>query len=173
MYKHDAILKVTAMLAVILIGLALTGCAAKQSERTGKDHPQQVNQTTAQRVVDSASSQVGRPYRFGGDSPQRGFDCSGLIYWAYKQHDIDVPRQTTAQAKVGTGISRGQLKPGDIVVFRTSRAPNGLHTGLYAGNDKFIHSPNNKSVVRIESMTPYWQARYLTGRRVTNTRARR
>lgn len=172
MLKHNGWLIVT-LLVVALLGVGLSGCAAKKSERPGKDPSQRVSPAIAQKALNSARAQLGRPYRLGGDSPQRGFDCSGLIFWAYGQHGIEVPRQTTAQAKTGTGVSRRQLRPGDIVVFRTPGAPNGLHTGLYMGNNKFIHSPNSKSTVRIESMTPYWQDRYLTARRVTHAHSRR
>ncbi len=118
-------------------------------------------------VVRTAQSQLGTKYVLGGSSPSAGFDCSGLIYWAYKQHEISVPRITKDQAYAGKGVSTKSLQPGDILVFEQSSAPNKLHTGLYIGNDQFIHSPNSKSKVRIDSVSSsYWQKSLLVARRV-------
>ena len=118
-------------------------------------------------VVRTAATQIGQRYRLGGESPRTGFDCSGLIYWAYKQHGIKIPRVTTSQAKVGQKIGRNNLRAGDIVVFRTRNSPNGLHTGLYAGNNKFIHSPNARSRVKLEPLDgSWWGERFMYGRRV-------
>lgn len=119
------------------------------------------------KVVRTAATQVGRPYRLGGTSPRTGFDCSGLIYWAYKQHGINVPRVTTSQARVGQKIGRKGLRPGDILVFRTSRSPNGLHTGLYAGGNKFIHAPNSRTRVKVEVLNgSWWGKQFVYGRRI-------
>lgn len=119
------------------------------------------------KIVKTAYSQMGQRYRYGGDSPQKGFDCSGLIWWTYKKHGIPVPRITTDQAKAGKSIPRSQAKPGDIVVFRTGTSPRGLHTGIYSGNGTFIHSPRKGERVRMESMEiPYWDKSFIGVRRV-------
>lgn len=118
-------------------------------------------------VVRTAATQIGQRYRLGGESPRTGFDCSGLIYWAYKQHGINIPRVTTSQARVGQKIGRQNLKVGDILVFRTGNSPNGLHTGLYAGGNKFIHAPNSKSRVKLETFDgSWWGGRFIYGRRI-------
>ena len=75
----------------------------------------------------------------GGASPQKGFDCSGLIWWVYNKNGVKVPRITVDQARIGQSVPREQVRPGDIVVFRTSASPRGLHTGIYAGGNSFIH----------------------------------
>lgn len=119
-------------------------------------------------VVKTAYSQVGKKYRLGGSSPQRGFDCSGLVWWSYKQHGVKLPRITTDQARIGKAVSKKQAKPGDIVVFRTSQSPRGLHTGLYAGADKFIHSPGKgKKVCLDELSAPHWKGKLVSVRRIT------
>lgn len=105
-------------------------------------------------VVRTATTQLGKPYRLGGASPRSGFDCSGLIYWSFGQNGITVPRVTSSQAKVGTKVAINRLQPGDIVVFRTKNAPNGLHTGIYVGSGRFIHSPNSRSRVRVDDLLP-------------------
>lgn len=118
-------------------------------------------------VVKTAYSQMGKKYRLGGASPQKGFDCSGLVWWSYKQHGVKLPRITSDQAKTGKSVSKRLAKPGDIVVFRSSNSPRGLHTGLYAGDGKFIHSPGKGKKVCIDKLTTgYWKNKLVSVRRV-------
>ena len=110
---------------------------------------------------------MGKNYRSGGASPQKGFDCSGLIWWVYNKNGVKVPRITVDQARIGQSVPREQVRPGDIVVFRTSASPRGLHTGIYAGGNSFIHSPRRGEKVRMENMDiPYWRSRLVSVRRV-------
>lgn len=121
----------------------------------------------AQKVVHTAYSQMGKKYRLGGASPQKGFDCSGLIWWAYRQNGLNVPRITVDQARTGRSVPKNLARPGDIVVFRTAQSPRGLHTGIYAGGNAFIHSPRRGERVRMESMNiPYWRSKLISVRRV-------
>lgn len=118
-------------------------------------------------VVETARSQIGNRYRAGGASPQKGFDCSGLVWWSYGQHGVKVPRITTDQAKAGKSVSRKSLKAGDIVIFRTGNSPRGLHSGLYCGNGTFIHSPGSGKKVCIDKLSGnYWKDRLIAIRRV-------
>ena len=118
-------------------------------------------------VAHTATTQIGKPYRSGGSTPQIGFDCSGLVFWAYSQHGVKIPRPTTGQAKTGASVSRSGLMPGDIVVFKESSGPNGLHTGIYIGNNNFIHSPNRRGSVRTDSLNEsHWRKAFLSGRRI-------
>jgi cell wall-associated NlpC family hydrolase len=115
-------------------------------------------------VVSIARSQAGVPYRYGGVSPKTGFDCSGLILWAYRQRGVAVPRLAKAQAAFGTPVDIRSLHPGDIVAFRIK---GGYHTGIYSGNGNFIHSPSTGSRVREESLhTAYWRSSFIGARRV-------
>lgn len=116
-------------------------------------------------VVAKARSQIGGRYKYGGSSPQTGFDCSGLIEWSYKQCGIRVPRITEDQAEAGVAVGKNQLRPGDILVFRIS-SRSGLHTAIYSGNGKFIHSPSSGKRVREEELNGYWTSRYITARRI-------
>lgn len=145
----------------LVLALGLAGCGLKgmgsepSASPKGKD------------VVKTAYTQMGKRYRLGGDSPRKGFDCSGLIWWVYQKNGIKVPRITTDQARAGVSVPKSKAAPGDIVVFRTSSAPRGLHTGIYAGNDTFIHSPRRGEKVRMESMeVPYWKNKLSSVRRV-------
>jgi cell wall-associated NlpC family hydrolase len=110
---------------------------------------------------------MGKKYRPGGASPQKGFDCSGLIWWAYRENGVKVPRITTDQANAGQKIPLSDARQGDILVFRTGSGPRGLHTGIYAGGNSFIHSPRRGENVRVESLeVPYWRNKLIAVRRV-------
>ena len=118
-------------------------------------------------IVKTAYSQLGKKYRSGGSSPQKGFDCSGLVWWSFKQHGINVPRITQDQAASGKKIPKKAIRPGDIVVFRSSNSPRGLHTGIYAGKDYFIHSPSKGKKVCMEKLSsPHWKNTLVAIRRV-------
>lgn len=149
------------LLLLCICCIALAACGLARNE-VPSPTPKQ-----AQRVVNAAYSQMGKKYRLGGASPSKGFDCSGLVWWAYRQGGVKVPRITTDQAKSGQSVPRAQAQPGDIVVFRTSASPRGLHTGIFAGGSSFIHSPRNGEKVRMESInTKYWKSKLVSVRRV-------
>ncbi len=105
---------------------------------------------------------LGTPYVWGGASPG-GFDCSGLVAYAYSQVGVSLPHYTGAQWNVGVGVSRSDLQPGDLVFF------NGLgHVGIYIGGGQFIHAPHSGDVVKISSLSESWYAAtYVGARRVT------
>ncbi len=147
------------LLALLAISL-LSGCGLLGGGNSGHT-PEK-----AQRVVSTAYRQIGTAYRPGGASPQKGFDCSGLIYWAYRSNGLRVPRTTTEQAKTGRGVGRDRMRAGDIVVFRSSTSARGLHTGIYTGGDAFIHSPRPGKKVRMENMNNYWKSNLVAVRRV-------
>ncbi len=148
-----------ALLPAIFCALLLTGCG---SINVAPSDPNPKGST----IVNTARTQLGKQYRYGGASPNQGFDCSGLVYWAYRANGIAVPRNTSKQARVGRPIAKNHAAPGDIVVFRTSLTS--LHTGLYAGNNKFIHSPSKGKRVQFEDMNDnYWRNKLVAVRRVS------
>src|SRR5207248_8021502 len=114
-------------------------------------------------VVGIAMRYLGVPYVWGGASPS-GFDCSGLVMYAYAQMGISLPHYTGAQWNVGVPVSRSDLQPGDLVFF------DGLgHVGLYIGGGEFIHAPHTGDVVRIDSLSEGWYAATYDGaRRITS-----
>ncbi len=147
--------------ASLLAACLLAACGGKAPSPEDDITPAQ-----GQRVLKDAYSQVGKKYRYGGTTPSRGFDCSGLVYWAYRKNGLDMPRITREQASIGRGISRSQARPGDILVFRTGLTS--LHTGLYAGKNTFIHSPRAGRRIEVESMDiPYWHRKLIGVRRVS------
>lgn len=116
------------------------------------------------KLVEKAKTKMGCKYVWGATGPNT-FDCSGLTSWVHKQFGITIPRTSLAQSKSGTYIFKSNLKPGDLVFFKTTAAAVG-HVGMYVGDGKFIHAPNSKSVVKIDSLSSsYYSKRYVTGRR--------
>lgn len=143
--------------------LCLPGCGFFQSSAPVVQMPAGVSG-----VAKTACTQMGKKYCPGGASPQKGFDCSGLVWWSYGQHGVKVPRLTTDQARAGKKIARKQIKAGDIMVFKTGQSPRGLHTGIYVGNNKFVHSPSSGKRVCVENLLPYWNKKLIAIRRIVN-----
>jgi cell wall-associated NlpC family hydrolase len=110
-------------------------------------------------VVSVALSQLGTPYIWGGAAPG-GFDCSGLVMWAYAQVGVALPHSSYAQYGYGVPVSRDQLQPGDLVFF------DGLgHVGIYVGGDEFVEAPHSGDVVKISSLDAGWYAATYVGAR--------
>lgn len=118
-------------------------------------------------LVGEALSQLGVRYRFGGTSPETGFDCSGLVaYSAERSLGLKLPRNAAEIAGWGISIDRDSLRPGDLVFFNTL-GRRYSHVGIYMGADRFVHSPSAGGVVRVENMTAaYWRKRYNGARRL-------
>lgn len=148
-------------LALILAAtMALSGCAWFGG---GYDLPPPGQGT----VMDTARSQIGAPYCYGGESPQTGFDCSGFIQWVYARHGVNLPRRTWDLIETGYYVPRGKQKPGDLVFFNVSQKKTSLHVGIVSGRESFIHSPSSGGVVREDRMAnPYWRNTYIQTRRV-------
>jgi cell wall-associated NlpC family hydrolase len=110
---------------------------------------------------------LGTRYRYGGQSPETGFDCSGLIMHVFEQAwGVLLPRTAREQSRVGKPVKRRDLIPGDLVFYNTRNQPHS-HVGIYIGNGRFIHAPRSGARVRIESVdTPYWRARFNGARRL-------
>ncbi|MNT13852.1 Murein DD-endopeptidase MepH precursor [compost metagenome] len=119
-------------------------------------------------VLSRAVNVLGTPYRWGGSSPSKGFDCSGLVKYAFNDiEEIDLPRTSNAMAQGhGVKVDRNDLKPGDLIFFNIkSRRVN--HVAIYLGNDRFIHAPRTGKRVSIDTLNkPYWRSRYVVAKRV-------
>jgi cell wall-associated NlpC family hydrolase len=121
----------------------------------------------ASELVMQAMGLLGVPYRSGGTSEEKGFDCSGFVRYMYeKSVGLVLPRRAEEQAKVTEEISRSELKPGDLVFFNTLKRTFS-HVGIYVGDGKFIHAPRPGKAVRVDDMREaYWQQRFNGARRV-------
>jgi cell wall-associated NlpC family hydrolase len=114
-----------------------------------------------------AMSVVDVRYRYGGNSPETGLDCSGLVKYVFKEVlNVDLPRTAAGLSKVGEGVDVEDLQPGDLVFYNTRRRKFS-HVGIYLGDDKFIHAPSRGNFVRVENMrTAYWDSRFNGARRL-------
>ena len=118
-------------------------------------------------IAMTAMSLIGTPYRYGGNSPLTGLDCSGFVKYVYKETlNTNLPRTAAEMSRVGQPVSRDELKPGDLVFYNTMRRSNS-HVGIYLGDGRFIHSPRTGQRVRINSMDEsYWRGRFNGARRI-------
>jgi len=110
---------------------------------------------------------VGIRYRYGGSSPDEGFDCSGLVAHVFERAwGLSIPRSTAEQRSVGHAVKREHLQPGDLVFYNTRNRPFS-HVGIYLGDGRFVHAPRPGAYVRVESLeTRYWRARFNGARRL-------
>jgi cell wall-associated NlpC family hydrolase len=120
-----------------------------------------------ERMIDTAASMLGQPYRFGGAAPG-GFDCSGLVVYAAAGAGIHVPRTAHEQLGFGRPIARGELQAGDLVFMHLAHKE--LHVGIAIDGERFIHAPSTGGHVRIDSLaaSPYARG-YLGARRIIST----
>lgn len=170
-----------ARIILLISAVGLTGCGVfspsptrtstwKSDVPVGGFVHAPLGMSVSQAVSEMTSRSVlllGTPYKLGGTHPSEGFDCSGLI--AHVVQDafrVKFPRTVEEQAEIGQEIPRQSLSPGDLVFFNTQGRKNS-HVGLYLGDSRFIHAPNQRGVVRIESMRQgYWSERFDQARRM-------
>lgn len=115
-----------------------------------------------------AAAQVGAPYLYGGAGP-RGFDCSGLVQYAFGMVGVSLPRDTREQRRRGRRLDDpGTLEPGDLLFFRDNRRGM-MHVGLYVGHGRFVHAPSKGGKVRMDAFgASHWQRRFIEARRLAD-----
>jgi cell wall-associated NlpC family hydrolase len=112
-------------------------------------------------VARDAAQLIGTPYRYGGDDPRKGFDCSGLVRYTHEGQGLDVPRTAAQQSRAARPVPIGSLAPGDLIFFRIgSRGVD--HVGIYAGNGRFIHAPRSGHVVSFAYLDDPYYKRHMT-----------
>jgi cell wall-associated NlpC family hydrolase len=119
-------------------------------------------------VLGRAVNTLGVRYRWGGSSPEKGFDCSGLVRYAFDDIDsVDLSRTSNAMARTdGKKVARNDLEPGDLLFFNI-RGGRINHVAIYLGNDRFIHAPRRGKAVTIDTLNkPYWKTHYAMAKRV-------
>jgi cell wall-associated NlpC family hydrolase len=118
-------------------------------------------------VVVGALNMIGVRYRWGGDSPDSGLDCSGFVRYVFQDTlGMTLPRRAEEMSRVGEKVRVSELKPGDLVFFNTMRR-SFSHVGIYIGDNKFVHSPSTGSTIRVDDMeNGYWEKRFTGARRI-------
>jgi len=150
-------LRLHALALLLALATLLQGCANMGS---GEE------KAARESVIETALGQVGRPYRYGGDTPE-GFDCSGLVAYSYAEAGIQVPHSTASLRKAGSRIDLDEARPGDLLFYRFDRSPNALHVAIYLGHGKMVHAPaagKQVSVIHLDDSP--WPERFLGAVRV-------
>ncbi len=141
----------------VVLVLLLSACASTPERRTSSREGME--------IALFAMSLLDVGYQFGGNNPEAGLDCSGMVRYVYREAiGIDLPHNAAAIAKRARVVRDGDLRSGDLVFFNTLGYAFS-HVGIYLGDGKFIHAPSSKGRVRIASLSnPYFASRYLGGR---------
>jgi cell wall-associated NlpC family hydrolase len=134
---------VTVLLCVLFVAF---GCGPKKIKV-----PEPLSGMRAN-VVRAAADLVGKPYKNGGRGPD-SFDCSGLVYYAYKKAGVTLPVTAEEQGRSGEGISREAVLPGDLVVFKIKRD---FHVGIMVNDREFLHASKSRGVAVDDLSLPYW-----------------
>jgi cell wall-associated NlpC family hydrolase len=158
------------LLTCLVIAFSLAGCAGAQvvpdaqvvpGDRPGPSVP---NDSAAQ-AAEAALAQVGRPYRYGGDTPA-GFDCSGLVRYSYLQVGVPVSRETRTLRGRARLIRAADLRRGDLVFF-DQEGKKYSHVGIYVGDGHFVHAPSSGGRVRTDRLdSHYWKRHFVEARRI-------
>lgn len=170
-----AVLVCAALLAATTLpctAIAADDTAAKadtpllRAERTLRDFGGKARDAASD-ITSYALSLIGVNYKFGGNTPEQGLDCSGLIRYVFQQATgIALPRTAREQARVGETVAIDKLQPGDLVFFNTRRFQFS-HVGLYLGDNRFIHAPSRGGAVEVVSLEQkYWQKAFNGARRI-------
>jgi cell wall-associated NlpC family hydrolase len=171
--------RLSLLAAVALVLLALGGCSStrhpapeadKSAKRPGgaQAEPQRggarADEDIGASAVQAALAMRGKPYRYGGYSPQ-GFDCSGLVHYSYARAGGSLPRNTNGLWVRSRAIDRGEIRPGDLLFFHQEGKRNS-HVAIYIGGDRFVHAPSSGKQVSTASLSdPYWRQHFSVARR--------
>ncbi|WP_028230456.1 C40 family peptidase [Paraburkholderia mimosarum] len=170
----------------LLIAVLLAACssapqkvsrgASSSSENAWRTRPPELpdfvdHSIGREEISIQAMALVGIPYRWGGNTPDSGFDCSGLVkYVLVRSASVDLPRTTIEMSTRGETIEPGEIAPGDLVFFNTTGRPHS-HVGIYVGKLRFVNAPSTGGTVRLDYLTnPYWAKRFDGIRRMAPPR---
>lgn len=176
-FPSPMISRAAAFLPLLTLGCALTlmsGCSVISEKKTAQvdtqfpaplqDKPPASPQ--AAKALEIALKQRGVDYRPGGNNPSQGFDCSGLVNFAFLNAGVQLPRDSRSMYSVTTRVQTSDLRPGDLVFFR-QRSSQISHVGIYAGSGQFVHAPSAGKDVEVTSLgDAYWKKRYVGAGRV-------
>lgn len=168
---RPAVSVISALTAMMLLALPFAALAAKpgvtaRTDSSAEQAPTRVLQS-AQDLAIYALGLLGVDYHYGGNNPERGLDCSGLVRYVFQEVvGVTLPRTSREMARLGGHVAQGDLRAGDLVFFNTRSSPFS-HVGIYLGDHRFIHAPHRGGEVEIVAMTQhYWQQRYEGARRL-------
>ena len=164
---HHPLLLRTAWAALLATLVLLAGCASapagSQRDRSTAAAPApRLSAEQASDIAIHALGLVGTPYRYGGNTPGGGFDCSGLIGYVYQSRAGTPPPRTVAQLdRWGQPVAGEALRTGDLVLFGRGRSPS--HAGIYVGEGRFVHAPSSGGTVRLDRLDARHWVRQAAG----------
>jgi cell wall-associated NlpC family hydrolase len=153
----------------LILTVLLAGCSSPSRRPVPPLEPGTPRADAANAVLFRAIALVGTPYRYGGNTPQGGFDCSGLVGYVFRDAaGVVLPRTSSEMSEVhARTIDRSDLEAGDIVFFAAGRRVS--HVGIYVGEDRFVHAPNSGGTVRLDRLDgAWWNDHFVYGKRVLN-----
>lgn len=158
------------MMCVVLLAVSAAPAMATDEVHDDAAPPKSRLQgftSRASQLALGAMSMIGIRYKYGGNAPEQGLDCSGLVRYVFKEVlGKELPRTAVEISRVGEKVDRAELQPGDLVFYNTLRR-GFSHVGIYLGDNKFVHAPSSGGQVRIESMdVSYWKKRFNGARRI-------
>lgn len=142
----------------------LAGCSSSPAKPVHSSSPRS-HSIYGERAAAYAQKMIGTHYRYGGNHPSKGFDCSGLVQYSYSLAGLKVPRNTKYQYRSTHHVPSNQLRRGDLLFFN-QEGKRYSHVGIYIGNGKFVHAPSTGKRVRISSLkNRYWKRSLASTRR--------
>jgi len=169
------LMTMSARLTLMLFAALLSACASRTPPPAPVVRapvvfgPSQAFSPAAEDVLFRALGLVGTPYRWGGNTPDSGFDCSGLIGFVYRDAaGISLPRSTRELIVMqAPNVGKEGLQTGDLIFFATNGGSQVSHAGIYVGEGRFVHAPATGGTVKLDSLSKaYWQKAYLSAKRV-------
>lgn len=161
------------LLGGVVLGLLVLGGCGKQpitDHTVIRSSPSTQQSPTSKKtasILRLARSLIGVPYKWGGESPRQGFDCSGFVWFVYRQNGVSIPRISWQQFGAGRAVSYGDMRPGDLIFHQIEKKAKSLHVGIVTNRGTFIHSPSSgKTVMESSLNNTYWRSHYLGTRRV-------
>ena len=150
--------------SILVATLATLVACGSSPDSVGNDAAY-ANHSTARKAADNARDMVGKPYKYGGNSPS-GFDCSGLVQYSYSRAGLPIPRTTKSQRQSGAAVSSQSLRAGDLLFFN-QEGRKFSHVGIYIGSGKFVHAPSSGKRVRVDKLSArYWKTHFAGARRI-------
>lgn len=152
--------------SLLILGLVLLACSPMRARRERNTFGERIKPVSPSALVSVAKKQIGTRYRYGGEDPRSGFDCSGLVWWCYKELGSSTPRSAAQLFQMGRRVNRSDLHTGDLIFFNTGGRKPG-HVGIVTKPPKFVHAPATGGFVREDNLDePYWDLHYYGARRI-------
>jgi len=165
MLRTTATIKLPLLGALLGLTTLVTGCASAPEQPAPRSsgrivvEPRGVDMSVGNAIAELAMGMVGTRYSYGGANPAEGFDCSGLVFYAYTQAGYDVPRTSQAQFRAARKIALGDAAAGDLMFFQDQSKLS--HVAIYLGDGLFVHAPSTGQKVAIESLDSAYYQQHL------------